>query len=195
MMTVGRARNGCCADRPQVELPPRKRECGSSTVMPRRHNIELLKPGMAPRSLGDPGKVCSRIRSVVRIVFSVSLAALVVLTGCSRDSGSRIHVNLHDIPEAKPAAQTVIKTDPSCPAGDRPDVDFRTARSPNHSVKLSWNLAHLPTGRTARIFSIASTEPMVAPSRRTRHQRIRVQGAGGLRRLRCWVQPPILTGT
>lgn len=106
--------------------------------MPRRHNIELLKSGMDRE---DPGKVCSRIRSVVRIVFSVSLAALAILAGCSRDSGSRIHVELHDIPEAKPAAQTVIKTDLSCPVGDLPDVDFQTGRSPNHSVKLSWNLS------------------------------------------------------
>ena len=106
--------------------------------MPTSHNIELLKPGM---DRGDPGKICSRIRAVVRIVFSVGLAALVILTGCSRDSGSRIHVELHDIPEAKPAAQTVIKTGLSCPAGDLPDVDSQTARSSNHSVKLSWNLS------------------------------------------------------
>ena len=100
--------------------------------------LEMVEPNM---DMGDPRKIDSYIRSAVRILFSVGLAVLVILTGCSQDSSSRIHVELRDTPEAKPTAQTIPKADPSCPVGDLPDTDVQTVPSKSHSVTLSWNLS------------------------------------------------------
>jgi len=103
--------------------------------------IGSVRNGEPNMDMGDPRKIDSYIRSAVRILFSVGLAVLVILTGCSQDSSSRIHVELRDTPEAKPTAQTIPKADPSCPAGDLPDTDVQTVPSKSHSVKLSWNLS------------------------------------------------------
>ena len=96
--------------------------------------------------LRDPGKNCLRIRSAIRIVLSVGLAASVILTGCSHDSGSRIHVELRDPPESKSAGQTDSTNKYSCPDADHGDTDGQTDSSGGHSVKLSWNLSTSSTG-------------------------------------------------
>lgn len=90
--------------------------------------------------LGGPGKICSRIRSTVRIVFPLGLAAFVILAGCSHDSGSRIRVELRDAPEAKLANQEDFPSY-SCPEADHGDIDPKMASPEGHKVKLSWNLS------------------------------------------------------
>lgn len=94
--------------------------------------------------LGDPGRICSRIRSAVRAI-SAGLAALIILTGCSHDSGSRIHVELRDTPQSKPP-QTAAPKDYACPETDLGDTNGHPISPEGHKVKLSWNPSTSSTG-------------------------------------------------
>jgi hypothetical protein len=94
--------------------------------------------------LGDPGRICPPIRSAVR-AFSVGLAAFVILTGCSHDSGSRIRVELRDTPEPKAAAQIGSNRYP-CPEADHGDTSGQAVSLTGHSVKLSWNASTSSSG-------------------------------------------------
>lgn len=96
--------------------------------------------------LGDPGKGCWRPRSAVRIALIVALPILVVLTGCTHDSGSRIHVELRDTPQSKPAAQTAAPKDYPCPETNLGDTNGHLVSPEGHNVKLSWNPSTSSTG-------------------------------------------------
>lgn len=87
--------------------------------------------------LGDPRINSLRIRSALRIMFSVGLVAFAILTGCSHDSESRIRVELRDPPESKPTPQTGSKTY-SCPEADPRDTRPKPRNSKEHHVALSW---------------------------------------------------------
>jgi len=72
------------------------------------------------------------------------------LSSYSQNSGSRIHVKLHDVPEAKSPAQTVSKPDPpSCPPGDPVGTDASFTQPGGHKVTLSWNASTSASGPSA----------------------------------------------
>jgi hypothetical protein len=63
------------------------------------------------------------------------VCVLFLLAGCSKSRESRIHVQLHDIPEANTQRTTAL----SCPPGDPPGNDASSHQGGGHSVRLSWN--------------------------------------------------------
>ncbi len=76
---------------------------------------------------------------------------LLVLNGCSQNSGSRIHVELHDVPEANLPAQTVSKPEPpSCPPGDPLGNDASSTPAGGRKVMLSWNASTSANGANAK---------------------------------------------
>ncbi len=78
-------------------------------------------------------------------------SVFLVLNGCSQNSGSRIHVELHDIPEAKLPAQTVSEPiPPSCPPGDPLGNDASSTPAGGRKVTLSWNASTSANGANAK---------------------------------------------
>jgi len=97
--------------------------------------------------LGDPRKTCSRIRPAIRIAFCVALA-LIILTSCSHDSASRIHVELRDAPNSKPVPETEPKD--SCPPADPSETHWQSSAWTGHHVTLSWNRSTSSNGANGK---------------------------------------------
>ena len=101
--------------------------------------------------LEDPRKSRSRIRSAVEIAFYVCAVAFMILMGCSRDSGSRIRVELRDLPQAKPTTET--EPQDSCTAADPIPTLGPSSLWAGHHVTLSWHpstSANGPNGKNIR---------------------------------------------
>jgi hypothetical protein len=109
--------------------------------MAARHKMEAVELQNLSMDRRGPERDRQHIRAAVHFVpWGVALCVLLILGGCSRNSTSRIHVELHDTPEANPPAQVRPKLDPLlCPPGSPPDNDASSSPAGGHTVKLSWN--------------------------------------------------------
>jgi hypothetical protein len=109
--------------------------------MAARHKMEAVEPQNLGMNRRGPERDRQHIRAAVHFVPWAALCLVLILGGCSRDSASRIHVELRDTPEANPPAQARHKLDPPlCPPGNHPpDDDAFSSPAGGHTVKLSWN--------------------------------------------------------
>ncbi len=103
---------------------------------------------MDPR---DPDRDRQHIRPVVKTALWISLCAVLILNGCSRDSTSKIHVELRDSPEANRPTQAPHKLEPQlCPPGDPLGNDASSTPAGGHTVSLSWNPSTSANGPNAK---------------------------------------------
>jgi len=99
----------------------------------------------------DPDKARCRLRRSVRFALWSVLCVALILDACSRNSESRMHVELRDAPEANLPKQSTPDTTPtSCPPGDPHDSDESSTPPGGHTVNLSWNASTSATGPLAR---------------------------------------------
>jgi hypothetical protein len=104
---------------------------------------------MDPR---DPDRDRQQIRRAINFALWTALCFLLILNACSGNSGSRIHVELRDTPEANPPAQA-LKPAAICPPGDPPGGDPSPTPAAGHTVTLSWNAStssSAPNGKEIR---------------------------------------------
>jgi|SRR5579872_261619 len=82
--------------------------------------------------------------------FAFWIACVLMLNGCSQNSGSRIRVELHDVPEQSGSARAASKPEPpNCPPGDPVGNDASSTPAGAHTVKLSWTASTSAAGPNA----------------------------------------------
>jgi hypothetical protein len=75
-----------------------------------------------------------------RLALNTAFALFLIVTGCDRQSGSPVRIQLHDISETTSQAGTTREAVPrSCPPGDPAGNDASTSPAEGHTVNLSWN--------------------------------------------------------
>jgi hypothetical protein len=80
------------------------------------------------------------VRPLLNVGLWAGVGALLISSGCTRACDSRIHVQLHDVPETSTPNQASRPADPPpCPPGDPPGNKAISTPAGGHKVTLSWS--------------------------------------------------------